>query len=73
MWQKIKLGLLTLVFVLLLVVTLQNTAPTETKLLFYEVTMPQAASMFLAAAIGFTGGALAVGWFLTRRKTGSKR
>ena len=72
MWQKAKLALLIVAFLLLLVLTLQNTAATQTNFLFYEVTLPLAASLFLAALLGFAGGILATLVWLSRRGKGKK-
>jgi uncharacterized integral membrane protein len=68
MWQKMKLFLLALSVILLLVVTLRNTAEVEIDLLVTEVTMPQAAGLFLSAAIGFIAGLLVAAVWLSRRR-----
>lgn len=72
MWQKIKLALLLVAVVLLLVLTLRNTAEVEIDLLFTKVAMPQAAGLFLAAAIGFLVGALLTAVWFSRRLGGGK-
>ena len=72
MWHKIKLVLLFVAVILLLVVTLRNTAEVEIDFLFTTVSMPQAAALFLAAAIGLVVGALLMAIWLSRRKTTSK-
>lgn len=68
MIQKLKLVLLGLGFLLLLIITLQNTQQIETTLLFYKFSMPQAGSLFLAAALGFVCGALTTGVILAKRR-----
>lgn len=72
MWYKIKLVLLLVAVILLLVLTLRNTAAVEIDFLFRTISMPQAAALFLAAAIGFMVGALLMAVWLSRRKVASK-
>lgn len=72
MWHKIKLVLLAITVILLLVLTLRNTAEVEIDLLFTTVSMPQAAGLFIAAAIGFVAGALLAVVWVSRRSGGSK-
>ncbi len=40
--HKIKLGIIAILVILVLIISLQNTANVETKLLFATVTMPRA-------------------------------
>jgi uncharacterized integral membrane protein len=72
-WHKIKLFCLIISVILLLVLTLRNTSSVEIDLLFTTVTMPQAAGLFLAAAIGFLVGLMLMVVLRTRRKIGKGR
>lgn len=55
---RIKLILAGTAILLFVIIVLQNTDTVETKLLFFSLTMPQAALLFGAMAIGFTLGVL---------------
>jgi uncharacterized integral membrane protein len=55
---RIKLVLVGMAILLIVVIVLQNTDTVETKLLFFSMTMPRAALLFGAMAIGFTAGVL---------------
>lgn len=63
---RIKLILAGTTMLLTIIIVLQNTDTIETKLLFFSLTMPQAALLFGAMAIGFTLGVLMANR-LTRR------
>ncbi len=56
--KVVAIGIFTLVAV---VVVLQNTQAVETKVLFFTMTMPNAALLFGALIVGFICGALASG------------
>jgi uncharacterized integral membrane protein len=43
---------------LMMIVALQNTEPTETRILFFSFTMPSALLLFTAALLGFAVGVL---------------
>jgi uncharacterized integral membrane protein len=58
MMGRIKLVLVGMAILLIVVIVLQNTDTVETKLLFFSMTMPRAALLFGAMAIGFTAGVL---------------
>ena len=73
MLRKLKIGLVVTAVALLLIVTLQNTSPISTKVLFYEFTMPQAASLFLASLLGFVAGMLITAIKLARRTNAPKK
>jgi uncharacterized integral membrane protein len=71
-WQKLKLFFLVVFVVLLLVLTLRNTAEVEIDLLFWTVKMPQAAGLFLAALMGCLVGTLITAVWLSRRLGAAK-
>jgi uncharacterized integral membrane protein len=58
MMNRIKLIAVGLAALLTVIVVLQNTETVETKLLFFSLSMPRAALLFGAMAIGFTTGVL---------------
>ena len=71
--HKVKIALIVILSVLLLIIVLQNTEVTETKILFITVKMPLAALLFVTGLIGFALGFLVAGRTLFRksRKTGA--
>ena len=66
-WQRIKFITIAVLVILVLIISLQNTANVETKLLFASVTMPRAILLFVMLAIGFV-----IGW-LTAARASRKR
>lgn len=72
MMNRIKLVAVALAALLTVIVVLQNTETVETKLLFFSLSMPRAALLFGAMAIGFTTGVL-VANRLSSRNGGGER
>jgi lipopolysaccharide assembly protein A len=64
--NKVKIAAVIIVALLVLIVVLQNTDVTETKLLFVTVTMPRAVLLLVTLVIGFALGVLFAGR-LTRK------
>lgn len=58
MINRIRLVATGLLVLLMVIVVLQNTEAVETRLLFFSITMPRAALLFGALAIGFSSGVL---------------
>ena len=56
--SRMKLISAGIAALLTVIVVLQNTETVETKLLFFSLSMPRAALLFGAMAIGFTTGVL---------------
>ena len=67
MLQKLKFTLMVFAILFLLIVTLQNTAPTEVQILLYQVTLPTTVLLICTTAAGFLLGALTTGRVLRRR------
>lgn len=66
--NKMKVVGIAVVALLIVVVVLQNTQPVETKLLFFTVTMPNAALLFGTLVIGFAIGVLTAGHIVSTAK-----
>ncbi len=58
MGNRIHALLVAALAILLLIVVLQNTEPTQTKILFFSFTMPRALLLFATAVVGFALGVL---------------
>lgn len=65
MKNKLKLVGIACFVVIVVIVVFQNTQIVETKLLFFTVTMPNAALLFGTLIIGFAIGVLTSGCFAT--------
>ena len=57
---RFKLALGTILLLLTALIILQNSAPVETKFLFFSLVLPQALLLLLTTLIGFALGVLAV-------------
>lgn len=68
MKNKLKLVGIACIVLIVVVVVLQNTQIVETKLLFFTVTMPNAALLFGTLIIGFSIGILTAGHIVSRAK-----
>ena len=68
--SKLKTVAIAVVALLVMVVVLQNTQAVETKLLFFKVTMPNAALLFGTLIIGFAIGVLTAGHIVSSAKRG---
>ncbi len=68
--SKLKIVAIAVVALLVMVVVLQNTQAVETKLLFFKVTMPNAALLFGTLIIGFAIGVLTAGHIVSSAKRG---
>lgn len=66
MMNRIRLVAVGLLVLLMVIVVLQNTEAVETRLLFFSITMPRAALLFGALAIGFSSGVLVSNRILDR-------
>ena len=68
--NKLKIVAVAVVALVVVVVVLQNTQAVETKLLFFTVTMPNAALLFGTLVIGFAIGVLTAGHIVSSAKRG---
>jgi uncharacterized integral membrane protein len=68
MKNKLKLVGIACLVVIVVIVVFQNTQIVETKLLFFTVTMPNAALLFGTLIIGFATGVLTAGHIVSRAK-----
>jgi uncharacterized integral membrane protein len=66
--NKLKIVGIAAVALVVVVVVLQNTQSVETNLLFFTVTMPNAALLFGTLVIGFAIGALTSGHIVSGAK-----
>lgn len=58
MLNRFRLIIVSVLVLLTVIVVLQNTETVETKLLFFSISMPRAALLFGALAVGFASGVL---------------
>ena len=58
MRHRVQGGVIAVLGVLLLIIVLQNTEPTQTEILFFSFTMPRALLLFATALVGFILGML---------------
>jgi len=65
MTKLIIIGLLILIAV---VVTIQNTQPVDTHILFFTISMPRAVLLLLMVLIGFAIGVFTVFHYIGKRK-----
>ncbi len=68
--NKLKIAGIVVVFLIVVIVVLQNTQAVETKLLFLTVTMPNAALLLGTLVIGFAIGMLTSGHIVSSAKRG---
>jgi uncharacterized integral membrane protein len=68
--NKLKIVAIAVIALVVVVVALQNTQAVETKLLFFTVTMPNAALLFGTLVIGFAIGVLTAGHIVSTAKRG---
>lgn len=66
--NKLKVVGIAVVALLVVIVVLQNTQSVETQLLFFTVTMPNAALLFGTFVIGFAIGVLTAGHIVAGAK-----
>ena len=66
--NKLKLLGIACLVLIVVVVVLQNTQTVETKLLFFTVTMPNAALLFGTLIIGFAIGVITAGHIVSNVK-----
>jgi uncharacterized integral membrane protein len=66
--NKLKIVAIAVIALVVVVVALQNTQAVETKLLFFTVTMPNAALLFGTLVIGFAIGVLTAGHIVSTAK-----
>ena len=65
--NKTKLIIIGVLIIIAAVVTIQNTQPVNTHILFFTFTMPRAFIMLLMALIGFAVGVFTVFHYMGRR------
>jgi len=58
MRHRIHAWVIAVLGILLLIIVLQNTEPTQTEILFFSFTMPRALLLFATALTGFIIGLL---------------
>jgi uncharacterized integral membrane protein len=68
--NKLKIVAIAAIALVVVIVVLQNTQNVETKLLFFKVTMPNAALLFGTLIIGFAIGVLTAGHIVSSAKRG---
>jgi putative membrane protein len=68
--NKLKIVGVAVIALIVVVVVLQNTQSVETRLLFFTVTMPNAALLFGTLVIGFAIGVLTAGHIVSSAKRG---
>jgi uncharacterized integral membrane protein len=66
--NKVKLVAVAVISLVVLIVVLQNTQAVETNLLFFTLTMPNAALLFGTLIIGFAIGVLTAGHIVSLAK-----
>lgn len=66
--NKLKVVAIAAITLVVVIVVLQNTQSVETKLLFFAVTMPNAALLFGTLIIGFAIGVLTAGHIVSTAK-----
>jgi uncharacterized integral membrane protein len=66
--NKLKVAAIAVITLVVVVVVLQNTQAVDTKLLFFTVTMPNAALLFGSLSIGFAVGVLTAGHIVSTAK-----
>ena len=66
--DKVKIVGIAIIVLMVVIVVLQNTQAVETKLLFFTVTMPNAALLFGTLIIGFAIGVLTAGHIVSSAK-----
>ena len=66
--NKLKLVGIACIVLMIVAVVLQNTQTVETKLLFFTVTMPNAALLFGTLIIGFAIGVITAGHIVSSAK-----
>jgi len=70
--KKAKIVIATVVFLLALIVVLQNTQTVETKLLFLTIAMPRALLLIVTFLVGFAIGVISAS-VLTGKSTTANR
>ena len=66
--NKLKIVAIAVIALMVVAVALQNTQAVETKLVFFTVTMPNAALLFGTLVIGFAIGVLTAGHIVSTVK-----
>lgn len=65
--NKTKLILIGVLIIIVAALTLQNTQPVNTRILFFTLTMPRAILLLLMMLIGFVIGIITVFHYIGRR------
>jgi uncharacterized integral membrane protein len=68
MWHQVKIVSLVILALLVFILILQNTEQQKVDFLFWPITMPLAALLFVAMLLGFAIGILVSGRMLFRRR-----
>jgi len=68
--NKLKIVGIAVIVVIVVIVVFQNTQAVETKVLFFTMTMPNAALLFGALIAGFAIGVLTAGHIVSRARRG---
>ena len=66
--NKLKIVGIAIIVLIVVIMVLQNTQAVETKLLFFKVTMPNAALLFGTLIVGFAIGVLTAGYIVSNTK-----
>lgn len=65
-----KMIIVGILILIALVLTIQNTEPVHTHLLFFTITMPRAVLLLLMTLIGFAIGVFTIFHYIGRRQKG---
>ena len=64
--KKAKFIIVLIIFLLTLILILQNTEAVETKLLFMTITMPRALLLLVTFLVGFTAGLITMSVLMSK-------
>jgi len=67
--KKVKLAAIVIVSVIALIVVLQNTEVTQTRILFWDLPMSRALLLILTFVLGFVTGVLVASYSLRRKRS----
>ena len=70
--NHIKLILISVLIIIAAVLTIQNTHPVDTRILFFTITMPRAVLLLLMTLIGFVIGVFTVFHYIGKRNRQKK-
>jgi len=71
--KKVKFIIIGILIIIVFVLTIQNTQPVDTHILFLTITMPRAALLLLMTLIGYAIGVFTVFHYIGKRKQPERR